>query len=245
MYQVIIVDDDKWALEDIKKSFNFATFGFAVQAEYTSAEIAFEGIKTSPPELIISDIRMGKWSGIDLIRKCRESEIDSLFVIVSGYDDIEYIQEAFTYNAFYYILKPIEDEKAQALMQRIMYQLNINNGHQRPEHPSDTLGKAMQYVDEHFTEYVSLSVVADALFVNKNYLSDLFGKRLNMSFTQYRNSKRISLAEKLMHDKTLSMTDIAFACGFDSLSRFSKVFKQIKGLSPQKFKEQKEEIRIG
>jgi len=244
MYQVIIVDDDRWAREDIKKSFCFSTYEFAVQAEYNSAETAFEGIKKSPPELVISDIRMGRWSGIDLIRKCRENEINSLFVIVSGYDDMEYIQEAFTYNAFYYILKPIEDDKVQKLMQRITDQLDTKNEAQRTERPLDTLGKAMQYIDEHFTEYVSLSVVADALFVNKNYLSDLFGKRLNMSFTQYRNFKRISHAEHLMKDKLLNMTDIAFACGFESLSRFSKVFKQFKGLSPLQYKEQNDEREI-
>ena len=85
---------------------------------------------------------------------------------------------------------------------------------------------------------------SSALFVNKNYLSDLFGKRLNMSFTQYRNFKRISHAEHLMKDKLLNMTDIAFACGFESLSRFSKVFKQFKGLSPLQYKEQNDEREI-
>jgi AraC-like DNA-binding protein len=58
-----------------------------------------------------------------------------------------------------------------------------------------------------------------------------------MTFTQYRNKQRICLAEQMILEGIFSITDIAYSCGFESLSRFSKVFKQIKGTPPQQFRQ--------
>ena len=63
-------------------------------------------------------------------------------------------------------------------MQRIILRLNAKVRCQIKNYPQDTFGKAMKYVDEHFTEVLSLESASEALFLNKNYLSDLFSKRL-------------------------------------------------------------------
>lgn len=119
MYRAMIVDDDKWAIEDIRKSFRFHDWGFEVVGEYNNAEDALAMILRAPPDLVISDIRMSKNSGLDMARICREQGVRTLFVIVSGYDSFSYVQDAFRYGVFFYLLKPIEDGQVCELMQRI------------------------------------------------------------------------------------------------------------------------------
>ena len=61
-----------------------------------------------------------------------------------------------------------------------------------------------------------------------------------MTFTQYKNTVRINHAKELIRKGGLSMTEIAQKTGFDSSSRFSKVFHQIEGISPQQYQSKKQ-----
>ena len=238
MYRVMIVDDDKWALADIKRSFAFEKYNFEGAGEFLNAEEALVGILQAPPDLIISDIRMQRNSGLDLARTLREQGIHSLFVLLSGYDDFSYVQDAFRFGVFYYMLKPIDDLQAEQLMQRILVVLNIRQPNTPHGYTDDLLGKALRYIDTHYQTPLSLDDVANELHISKNYLSDLISKRLGMPFTQYKQGLRILKAQQMIANGGDNLTQIALQIGFDSLSHFSKVFKQVTGLSPQQYKQQ-------
>lgn len=237
MYSAIIVDDDKWALEDIRKSFRFGFWDFEVVGEYRNAEDALAMILREPPDLVISDIRMSKNSGLDMVRICREQGIHTLFVIVSGYDSFSYIQDAFRYGVFFYLLKPIEDQQVDELMQRIKTQLDMREVVKEKVYTNDSFGRALAYIDGNFTAPITLESVSNALFLNKNYLSQLFSKRLGITFTHYRNSLRIHYAKRLLREGEYNMTLLAEKVGFESLSQFSKVFKEIVGCSPLQYRQ--------
>lgn len=236
MYRAMIVDDDKWAIEDIRKSFRFHDWGFEVVGEYNNAEDALAMILRAPPDLVISDIRMSKNSGLDMARICREQGVRTLFVIVSGYDSFSYVQDAFRYGVFFYLLKPIEDGQVCELMQRIRAQLDAREQPEEKVYTNDSFGKALIYIDGNFTAPITLESVANALYINKNYLSQLFSKRLGITFTHYRNSLRVHYAKQLIREGEHNMTLLAEKVGFESLSQFSKVFKQIEGSSPQQYR---------
>ncbi|MDL2318106.1 helix-turn-helix domain-containing protein [Eubacteriales bacterium OttesenSCG-928-A19] len=236
MFRAVIVDDDKWALEDIKQSFAFETHGFVLEAAFASAEDALVAILRSPPDLIVSDIRMQRNSGLDMVRILREHHVASVFVLVSGYDDFAYAQIAFRYGVFDYLLKPIDDEQVHDLMHRIRAHLEKHGGDQTPAYSADIVGEALRYIDAHYARSMSLEELAANLHMNKNHLSQLISKRIGMPFTQYKNTLRIQRAKELIQAGETSLTNIAYAVGFDSLSRFSKVFKQLTCLSPQQYK---------
>ncbi len=236
MYRVILVDDDKWSREDIKASFAFAQNGFEVIGEYADANTGLAAILRDCPELVVSDIRMGAKSGLDMLRLCRENNVQSLFVLVSGYNSFAYVQEAFRYQAFYYLLKPLDDEQPQKLLLRIRSSLDQQAPARTRTYSNDSFGKALQFIDEHLEEAFSLEDMANALFLNKNYLSDLFSKRLGQTFTQYKNTQRIDLAAQLIREGNAGLLDVAQRTGFDSASHFCKVFKQVMGVTPQQYK---------
>lgn len=237
MYTVIIVDDDKWAIEDIKQSFRFHEWGFQIIGEHGCAETALEAIVRLQPDLVISDIKMSMMSGLEMIDACRVKGIHTRFVIVSGYDSFEYVQEAFKNNVYFYLLKPLEDQKVEELMGRVKLQLDKEQQETAVELKKDSLGMALDYINEHFAEPITLETVAEQAFINKAYLSQMISARLGVTFTHYKNSLRIRYAQQLIQEHDfVSMTEIAEKTGFNSSSQFSKVFRQHVHMSPQEYK---------
>lgn len=239
MYKAMIMDDDHWALMDIRQTFAFESYGFQVVGEYGSVEKALPAIMAHKPDLIVSDIRMAQLSGLDMARICREQGLRTQIVLVSGYERFDYAQEALKHGVFAYLLKPLQDEEVAEVMQRVVRQLGGTPDKQEIMFMDDSLGRAMRYISEHYMNSLPLEDVASALFINKNYLSDLFSKKLGMTFTQYKNTVRIRKAKQLIDQGNASLTEIAEAVGYDSPSRFSTVFRQIEGISPQQYRQTK------
>lgn len=119
MHRVIIVDDEPWAILVVKNAFNWEAYGFQVIAETTSAEKAFDLICSEKPDLVFTDVRMTKLSGIDLIRMTREKNIDTEFIIISGFAEFSFAQEALRYGALDYCLKPIDFDMTEKLLRRL------------------------------------------------------------------------------------------------------------------------------
>lgn len=235
MYSVILVDDNPWALADIRETFGFADFGFDIIGEFFNAEDALDMILKQPPTLIVADICMEKLSGLDMARLCRQNGIHSLFVLVSGYERFEYAQAALRYDIFDYLLKPLDDAKVREVMRRLSEHLEKEGApHAGGQH--DSLVLARKFIDERYSESISLDDVARYTHVNKSYLSELFTKRLGVSFTRYKNGIRIHHAKSMIRLGSMSMTEVALASGFENLSRFSKVFKQIEGITPMQYR---------
>ena len=149
------------------------------------------------------------------------------------------------HGVFAYLLKPLQDNEVQDAMERVTQKLEGQQAEQYPVFMDDSLGRAMSYINEHYMESLPLEKVAAELFVNKNYLSDLFSRKLGLTFTQYKSTVRIRKARQLIDQGSGNLTEIAAAVGFDSSSRFSKVFRQIEGLSPQQYRNTKSRIPGG
>jgi len=124
MYRVLIVDDEPWAIKGIRNAFNWSKYGFEIAGEYTSPRQAFEAICEQRPDLVITDIQMGEMSGLELIRQTRERELDVGFVVVSGYSEFAYAQEALRLGALDYCLKPIDIEMTDRLIDKLAQQLS-------------------------------------------------------------------------------------------------------------------------
>jgi len=244
MYTVITIDDNPWILDDVRRTFDFSSNGFELAGEFTCAEDALPVILSVRPDLIVSDIRMGKMSGLDLAGICRENGLDSIIVLLSGYERFEYAQAAFRHQVFDYLLKPIDDHQVKELMERILNAL-------REKTPAAKAGvrepfqQITEYIEAHYGHSISLNDVADHVHMNRTYVSELFTKNAGMSFPQYKAQVRIRHACSMIERGESSMTDIAFAVGFESLSRFSRVFSQIKGISPQQYRQQFKQGQAG
>lgn len=92
------------------------------------------------------------------------------------------------------------------------------------------------YIEEHFTEDLTLEQAADLAGFSKYHFSRLFKQYTNTSFYKYLNQKRIDYARTLLADPSLTVIEVALQSGFQSLSAFLRMFKQQCGCTPTEFR---------
>ncbi|MRN52138.1 response regulator transcription factor [Paenibacillus monticola] len=119
MYKVMIVDDESWAIRGIRNAFDWDKYGFEIIGQYTSAYKAWDAIREKPPDLVFTDIRMPGISGLDLMKRAKAQGLNIEFVIVSGYGEFEYAQEALRYGALDYFLKPLDVDMADQFIAKL------------------------------------------------------------------------------------------------------------------------------
>lgn len=119
MLKLLIADDEKTICFLIARLLDWKKLGFEIIGMAYTGVDAFEMIKKEQPDVIISDIRMPGYDGIELIKKTKEAQIEAEFVMISGFRQFEYAQNAMKYGVKYYLLKPIEEDKLLEIAQEI------------------------------------------------------------------------------------------------------------------------------
>ena len=99
-----------------------------------------------------------------------------------------------------------------------------------------TMKSIVAYCSQNFTKELSLSVLEKELHLSKYYISHLFGDILNIKFTDYVNSLRISEACRLLRTTDHSITDVASMSGFGTLRTFNRAFIKRIGISPSSYR---------
>ncbi len=104
--------------------------------------------------------------------------------------------------------------------------------------------KAIDYLEEHFTERVTLEEVACAVFLSPNHFSKLFSDMNGMTFSDYLARMRVDKARRALTDTDKTVTQIAIECGFSSFSSFSRNFKRVCGCTPSEFRVKDNAVNI-
>lgn len=101
------------------------------------------------------------------------------------------------------------------------------------ENNSDVLQKYFMYIEEHFKENISFADVAKHLKYERHYLSQYINKRSSLSFSKIVNQYRVETATELLRNTDLSISDIAFESGFQSIRTFNRVYFELTGRTPK------------
>lgn len=103
---------------------------------------------------------------------------------------------------------------------------------------SPTIQKVIMHINFNLKEDLGLQVIAEHFSLNKNYLSTVFKKETGITLTAYVNQKRIEHSLYLLNTSSLSIQNIAGACGIQDLNYFSRIFRQQVGMSPSGYRSQ-------
>lgn len=99
---------------------------------------------------------------------------------------------------------------------------------------------ARSYIDEHYSDSsLSLNGVAGYLGVNPSYLSKLFTEALHKHFNDYLNECRVEEAKKLLMTNRLTVKEIGYRTGFNSVQNFIRVFKRYENVTPGQYRDLK------
>lgn len=94
----------------------------------------------------------------------------------------------------------------------------------------------LHYVDEHYTEQITLQMAAEALGYEYHYFSHLFHACFEMNFRAFINIYRFDLACEMLSETEKEISDIAMESGFQSLRNFNRIFKALSGSTPQEYR---------
>ena len=129
MYRAIIVDDEIWSVIGLRKILEENADRFELIYETTDSLDALEQICELRPDIVFTDIRMPEMSGIELMRNVKERGIRTEFVVISGFAEFSYVQQALQEGAIDYQLKPFGREMGKTMLDKIYTKLEGKRKH--------------------------------------------------------------------------------------------------------------------
>jgi len=124
MVKVLIADDEKRVCRLICDIIDWKGLGFEIIATVNDGISAMEYMEKEKPDLVITDIRMPGYNGIELIQRIKESAPDTHIIIVSGYKHFDYAHNAIKYGVEDYLLKPLKKDELLMVLKKMMARRN-------------------------------------------------------------------------------------------------------------------------
>ncbi|QHT61066.1 response regulator [Paenibacillus lycopersici] len=129
MYSMLIVDDERWVRQGLKKTIDWEAYGIEVWGEAVNGLEAFTWLSKSQPDIVITDIKMPGMDGLTLLEHINKQKMHTKVIIISGYSDFSYAQKAVRCGAYGYVLKPIQERDLLEIVQQCVEELD--NDHKR------------------------------------------------------------------------------------------------------------------
>lgn len=143
---VLIVDDEYHVGILIEKLIHWDELRMECVGKATNGEAAFEMICELHPDVVITDVRMPKVTGLDLIQMVQEKlEYSPNFIIVSGYKEFEYAHQAILYGVENYILKPVNELELNQTLEKIRKKIDERTAQKRREESMQQSRKENEY----------------------------------------------------------------------------------------------------
>ena len=124
MLRLLIADDEKIIRETISTFIDWEKLGIQVVSLCKNGIEAWQSIIDDYPDIVMTDIKMPGMSGLELLARAREADSDVEFVILSGYSDFSFAQEAMKYGVRHYLLKPCNEQEIISVMKEVAESCN-------------------------------------------------------------------------------------------------------------------------
>lgn len=227
MVKVLVIDDQ--ALEG--RMISFVLERSCPQAAYMGQAFnAASGIaltREKQPDIVFLDITMPGMDGIEAIASLRQEQPQLRIVMLTAHDDFEHIQRAMRAGANDYLLKPTRPRDIQEAVERWSV---------RAEAPEDPIAAARSFIEAHLGESLTLTDVANSLYLSPAYFSRLFRTRTGMTFSAYLAERRIERARRYLEETNLPVAVISSRVGYQEANSFTRLFRSATGLSPTEWR---------
>ena len=262
MLRLIIADDEEFIRRGLM-SLKWDEHGIQVVYAARNGFEVLDFLKEDTADILLTDIRMPGMTGLELSRQALELCPEMKVILLTGYGEFEYAQEAVKTGVFDYVLKPstpgeifacaeaaktriLEEQKKKREMELILKELDhyaalSATGQILATEPDteseEVLTKTiLRYLTSHYAENVTLSALAEVTHFNTDYLSRYIKQKTGQNFLSILTGIRISHAAKLLISTDLKNYEVAERVGIHDERYFVQVFKKTYGMTPSQFR---------
>ena len=247
MCSILIVDDEQRVRDGLAKYLSGVGPPFHVAGVASDGLEALQMVDRLQPDVVITDINMPHMDGLTFVESLREANDEAQVIILSGYDEFAYAQRAIRAGACEYLLKPVDRGYLLALLQKLWGKVMrlrqqaspiLSEALEKPIEDDDLGTRAVVRVLASWNDpTLTLDAIAAELFVNTNYLRQLFKKRTGIPFVRYIREYRLRQAQKLLLQTDLQVQQVAERVGYEDSRYFTNCFRDQFGQSPSEYKE--------
>lgn len=240
MYELLIVDDEAGSRDILASCFPWNEQGFHVCGQRGSGQEALDFLKDHSVHVILTDISMPQMDGIGLAKAVSElTGSKPTVVFLSAYDNFQYAQNAIRYGVRYYVLKPTSFSELKEIFSTIKQELDIKYDIVQEDASNysadEIIQKVLSYCNQNYREG-SLSSLADALYLNSSYLSQLIKQKTTLTFSDLINEARMKQAALLLKDPDTKIYHISSMIGYVNPNNFARAFKAYWGITPTEYR---------
>lgn len=251
MDKLIIVEDEKWEREGLSEFIDWNSMDIRFMGAAASGREGLVLAKATGPDIILSDIRMPVMDGLEFTRQVKRLLPGCLVLLVTGYDDFSYAQDAIRHGVSDYLLKPVQKDQLVEAIRRLQQRLDVARREKesmlllrsqvRENRDVQLVRQAMEMIHAEFETGIDLNTVSDRLELSANRLGTLFFQQTGTHFSEVLMQCRMERAEALLVHTGETLFEIAGKAGFSSASYFCTAFRKIHGVSPSVFRKRKGE----
>lgn len=244
-YNLLIVEDEGLIRKNLIKKIEKLNMNVNIVGEAEDGDTALEFINKNPPSIVLTDIQMPCKNGIELSRELHILFPQIKIVIITGFSEFSYAQQAIAYNVKGFLLKPVSEIQLEQLFIKLILELDneTNNSSKKCLRPPTNLSKEdianyiEMYILENFTKQISISDIADNIGFNIDYISHTFKKHKKISPIQFLTKLRINYAKQLLKNNLdIDIYTVGVMTGYSEQAYFSRVFKKHTGVYPSAFR---------
>lgn len=243
MYRVVLVDDEHLILEGLSRVMPWEKLGCAVVGTACDGRQGLGLIRSAQPDILLTDIRMPNMDGLTMVAAVKSEFPKMQVTVLTAFRDFDYAQRAITLGVCRYLLKPSKMDELNEAVAEMTRRLDAMSPKEKTEEAAEgseaasfVVRAALAYMQEHCAGHISLSDVADNVYVSQWHLSKLINRHTGQSFFDLLGGMRIERAKSLLRDPSMRVHEVAEAVGFSDVAHFSKSFKRIVGKTPGEYR---------
>lgn len=235
MYKVLLVDDEIRIMQWLREAVPWQTLGYEVADICSSGLQALQYLQNHAVDVVLTDIRMPGLNGLELIRRLNETNPQVTTLILSGYNQFEYAQQAIKYGVRGFLLKPIDLEELADLLRFIKKDLSENAAPERDDaiyaqlverFSSSKIMDVLVYIEKNYNQDISLKSLAERFGFHPAYLGRIFKEDTHCSFNAYLHQKRIAKLKQLLEQTNLPVGQLLESVGYRNYEYFYTIFQK-------------------
>lgn len=257
----LLIADDEFIIRQGLLSMDWKSEGFEEILSASNGQEARTLLENEDIDIMISDIRMPGESGLELAGYIREYHKSTMIILLTGFSEFQYAQEAIRQQVHDYVLKPIKQDelmqtvrRAVGILQQKQYSRKVVREHEDIVGAFDAAEQMLYgfrnansqvldiltYLTQHYNQEITLNTLAGHYHFTTIYLSRIIKRETGYSFIDILTGIRLMNAVYLLKEDRQKINMICELSGFHDSRYFSQVFRKVFGCTPGEYRKNHE-----